>query len=282
MSFHPPPAQRPQGPGAPYQAQQVAPRKPRNVLGIVALVTAIVGAIFAAVEGAYIVGWLLLPIAFVLSLAALFQKAPKGTAIAALIVTLVGTVVGAVAFLGSLSRAFEGIGGGTVSAAPSAPGVSAPAGTAPTSTQSSPASARQGSRDNPYPVGATVSNDRWQVKVNSFTPNATKSVLAENQFNKKPDAGLQYSLANISATNLSDDSASPAFDIQVSYVTASGNVVNSSDATAVAPKALSPNELYKGASATGNVVLLTPQGDGGLVRVRIGMIGGDEVFFSLK
>ncbi|MFF1875766.1 DUF2510 domain-containing protein [Kitasatospora herbaricolor] len=52
-------------PAVPAQAvPATAPQ--RNVLGIVALAVAVLGFIFAAIPGALIVGWVLLPIAFIL------------------------------------------------------------------------------------------------------------------------------------------------------------------------------------------------------------------------
>src|SRR5699024_8636442 len=81
----------------PPQAPQ--PAKQKNVVGIIALIVAIVGFIFACIPGALIVGWVLLPIAFILSLVSLFLKGKKkGTGIAGLIISVVGTIVGVIVF----------------------------------------------------------------------------------------------------------------------------------------------------------------------------------------
>lgn len=282
MSQNQQPGQVPPYPGAqpPPPADAPARKEPRNTIGIVALVTAILGFIFAIVEGAYLLGWILLPIAFVLSLVALFQKGrSKRAAIAALILAIVGTIAGTVAFMGSVGRAFESAAGGPVTAAPvQAPAANessqAPASDAPKATE-------QGTRENPYPLGATVGNEDWQVTVNSFTPDATKEVLAENQFNDEPEAGHQYALANITVTRMGSEATSPMFEVSVNYVTAAGNVVTSSDAMVVEPKPLSNNELYQGAEATGNVALQVPEGDAGLLRIKLGIFGGDDVFFAI-
>lgn len=88
--------------GAPYAAPEASapPKKARNVLGIVALVIAAVGFIFACIPGALIVGWILLPIAFILGIIALFQKdKPKWQGLTAIIVSVVGTIVGVVVFI---------------------------------------------------------------------------------------------------------------------------------------------------------------------------------------
>ena len=100
-SPQPPPPGGPVSPGEPG----AKPAKVRNTIAIVALAAAIAGFVFAVVEGAYILGWVLLPIAFVLSLVALFQRdKPKKMALAALIIVIVGTVAGAIAFLSSAAR----------------------------------------------------------------------------------------------------------------------------------------------------------------------------------
>ncbi len=67
-----------------------------NVLGIVALVIAVVGFLFACIPFVQVVGWILLPVALVLAIVALFLEGRKWPAIAALIVSVVGAIVGAV------------------------------------------------------------------------------------------------------------------------------------------------------------------------------------------
>lgn len=255
-------------PGAPTANLAGPPTPPgRNVLGLVALAVAIIGFVFAVWEGAYLIGWILLPIAFVLSLVALFSRGrSRKAAVAALIVSIIGTVAGGLAFTASAARAFnDAFGGGTVTAAPGGePGSG-------TSTQ--------GTREDPYPLGTTISSDDWQVRVNSFTPDATAAVLAANQFNDDPDAGTAFALANVTVTYLGADSGT-AMEVGVSYVTSTGNVVTGSDKPVVAPDALGYGELYNGASLTGNVVLQIPTGDAGTLRVRPGLLA-NEVFFSL-
>lgn len=90
-------------------------KKPRNVLGIVALALAAVGFIFACIPGALIVGWILLPIAFILGIVALFQKdKPKWQGVTAIIVSVVGTIIGVIVFLVVAATAFNDAFGDTV------------------------------------------------------------------------------------------------------------------------------------------------------------------------
>jgi hypothetical protein len=87
-------------------AGESSPNRKPHVLGIIALAVATVGFIFACIPGALIVGWVLLPIAFVLSIVALFLKGAKWPAITGLIVSIVGTIVGVVVFITVVSTSF--------------------------------------------------------------------------------------------------------------------------------------------------------------------------------
>lgn len=255
-------------------------RKPRNLVAIVAFIAAIVGFVFAVWEGAYIVGWILLPIAFVLSLVALFQRdKPKRMAVAALIITIVGTIAGVVAFVSSLAGAIDDAITDEPLTAEEAPPAEAEGDDSAPAPADEP-EAEQGTRTNPFPLGATLSNDEWSITVNSFDADATDEVLAENQFNEEPQAGHTYALANLTVAYLGDDSGTP-WEIDVVYVTESGNVVHQHDHMAVTPDALPDNELYSGASATGNVSFHIPQDDAGLLRVKAGWMG-DEVFVAIN
>ena len=93
---------------APYAAAatpgSVPPSRPApgssgpNILGFVALAIAVVGFIFACIPFVQFVAWILLPIAFVLSIVALFLTGRKWPAITGLIVSVVGGIVGAIVF----------------------------------------------------------------------------------------------------------------------------------------------------------------------------------------
>lgn len=294
---------QPQGPGSyqtgmptgPHQPP-AAPTKERNTIGLVALVVAILGFIFAVWEGAYLLGWILLPIAFILSLVALFAKGkPKRMAIAALIISIVGTVAGAVAFVSSAATAFdEAFTNETTVSEPAItepleePAVAEAEDAEPQETGETaeepaspdePAATEQGTRENPAPLGATASSDDWDVTVNSFTADATAEIMAENQFNDAPEEGFVYALVNVTVQRLAAESGFP-MEISVGYVTDGGNVVTAADAMAVAPESLSSfDELYEGAEVTGNVALMIPEGDAGTIRVSPGLFA-DDVFFA--
>lgn len=284
MSTTPDTGFQPQGPAA-YSSGGLPPQplppavtpKRRNTIAVVAFVVAVVGFIFAVWEGAYLLGWLLLPVAFILSIVALVVKdRPRKLAVTALIVSIVGTVAGGIAFASSMGRAFEeSFGSSTPSAALPDPTQ------APSDAATKPgevAADTLGTRENPYPIGATVSTDDWEVTVDSFTAQADEAVLAENPFNEAPAEGSSYALVGLTLKRVGTESGTP-FEIDVNYVTASGNTITTSDNLAVAPDAISYNELFPGASVTGNLVLVVPDGDAGVLQVRVGLFN-DDVFFA--
>ena len=67
-------------------------------VGWAALGAAVLGFIFACIPGALIVGWILLPVGFILAIVALVLKGKKWPGIVALVLSIVGTVIGFVVF----------------------------------------------------------------------------------------------------------------------------------------------------------------------------------------
>lgn len=266
-------------------------RKSRNTLGLIALITAIVGAVFAVIPGAMIIGWILLPIAFVLAIISLFMKDQKrGQGIAALIISIVGTVIGfLVFFVVMASSVDEAFNDDVQVEAPASDGNEA------AEQDETPAeadeqnndetSAEEGTRDNPLPLGSAIRSDDWEVTLNSVDLNATDAVLSENPFNDEPEEGNGYITANVTATYLGDDPAgeTPA-GVRVEYVSASGNSFDTTASMVIVPDAFNRSEtLYEGASTTGNLGVEVPLEDieNGQILVSPSMFG-DGVFFELQ
>lgn len=93
------PGQQPyQGPyGA---AEQPNGKKPKNVVGLVALGLGILGFILACIPGIMILGWLLLFAAFVTGIVGLFQKnKEKVSSIVAIVLSVIGSIVSAVVLI---------------------------------------------------------------------------------------------------------------------------------------------------------------------------------------
>lgn len=251
-----------------------APPKKTNVVAMIAMIVAIVGFIFACIPGALILGWVLLPIAFILSIVSLFLKGDrKWMGVVALIVAIVGTIVGFIVFFAVVATSFNdafGSGETTVTQPIDKPADGEKA------TDDKPADAAQGTRENPYPLSSKISSDDWTVVVNSVNADGNAVVAAANPFNDKAPAGSHYVIVNYTVTYTGDDKGLAA-EVQLAMVTSSGNVVNSYDNTVVLNDGFGMDELYNGASATGSEAFLVPDGDASLIRVTPGMFA-DEIF----
>ncbi|MET4540849.1 hypothetical protein ABIE37_002637 [Arthrobacter bambusae] len=281
---HPQQPQYAQGTGAPPYNLPAPPtntKKQLNVAGLIALITAVLGFIFACVPGALIVGWVLLPIAFILAIVSLFLKdKAKWMGVTALITSVVGTIVGVVVFTAVVATSFDNAfgSGDTTVVEPSKDGAT-------DSGAKTDTAANTGTRENPYPIGSVIESKDWRVVINSVTLAATDAVVAANQFNKAPVAGSEYILVNYSATYTGDDANGqmPVF-VSVDYVTADGNTVDGTKSLAVAPDSIdNMSTLYKGATATGNKAFEVPSATAGqgVLAVRAGMFG-DKVFVATK
>src|SRR5699024_4362558 len=151
-------------------------------------------------------GWVFLPIAFVLSIVSLFMKNQKrGHGIAALIVSIVGTIIGMIVFIGVVGSAFDEAFNEEIHIQSPTNGdevqeledlVTDDEATDPAQTNQ----AEEGSRDNPLPIGSTVSDSEWDVTINSVDLNATDAIMAENPLNDAPADGNTYIMVEVSAT----------------------------------------------------------------------------------
>lgn len=271
-----------QPPGDPGSFPQ-PPKEGRNVLALVALIVAAVGFIFACIPGALILGWILLPIAFILSIVSLFLKGRgKALGVIGLVVSVVGTVVGFIVFFAVVSTAFDDAfndGDVTVVEQPTEETDEV------SEEEEEPAAAEAGTRANPHALGTTISNDEWEVTINSVTFDAGDAVEAENQFNEPAPEGSEYVLINATITYVGDDEEGgiPAF-VGIEYVTATGETVDTLDSFAVAPDALdSMSTLYNGGTASGNIAIAVPSenAESGVIAVSPGMLA-DTVFYAVQ
>lgn len=263
----------------PTQPDSTQQNKQRNVVGIIGLVCAIAGLVFSCIPGALIVGWVLLPIGFILGLVGLFLAGKKkGTSIAAVIVSVVGTVLAVAVFafvvVDSFDEAFNGDGDVSVSGEAS----DSSENQASADGEDAGGENASGSRENPAAIGQVLSNDNWDLTVNSFNPNATAEVSGANPFNEAPEPGHQYAVANLTFTYKGEGSELVDM-LPVAFVAENGTVSRTFDSMAVPPEPALSGEVYAGGEATGNVVLQIPEGQPGVLRIELGMFG-DEVFVA--
>lgn len=276
-----------QGPQQAYFPPAAKPVKEKNGLGLTAFIMAIVGFIFACIPGAVVVGWILLPIAFILSIVSLFLKDKSKTlGIAALIISVVGTIVAAIVFLFVVATVFDDALSGDETT------VSTPDSQVEETAKTEDEQAEelettddeQGTRANPYPLGTAITQGDWTVTINSVNLDATSDLTAENMFNDAPDDGSVYILVNLTATYSGTDPDGDSAWTTVNYVTADGNTIDGLDKFLSAPDSFdSLTTLYEGASTTGNEALQVPADTAadGVLAVSPTMMG-DKVFVAVK
>src|SRR5699024_5958453 len=151
---------------------------------MIALIVAIVGTLFAVIPGAMFLGWVLLPIAFVLSIISFFMRDQKrGQGIAALIVSIVGTLIGFIVFVGVVGTAVDEAFNESTEVSVSEdedPDTSAKDDVETVGEEGSAddgaSHAAEGTRENPLPIGSTISTSDWEVTVNSVNLDATSEL----------------------------------------------------------------------------------------------------------
>ena len=140
------------------------------------------------------------------------------------------------------------------------------------------------SRENALPVGSTIENDDWKVTLDSVNLNANDDVKKANDFNKDPDAGKKYMMADITAEYIGDDPQGKAPMITVEYVSPSGESVSQFESIVVIDDDFDLTKtLYSGASTSGKMVFPIPESDGDEGTLSIQLDFKDEKkFFKLK
>ncbi|QGU01816.1 Telomeric repeat-binding factor 2 [Corynebacterium kalinowskii] len=254
------------------------PKKP-NILGIIALVLAVLGTVLACIKAVMALGWIALPIAFIMGIVALFMKNQgKAAAIAAIVISVVGTMVAGAMAVFFVAKDFDDelTGGETV--------------VSNGGSKNDPKGIVGGkdekglSRENPLPVGSTIENKDWIVTVNSVDLNAAAKIKAENEFNDDPKPGNVQIMANLTYKYKGSKPEGEYLIPMVEYVTTSGNSISWTDTFLMAPNELeSVNTMYNGASATGNIPFEVPAADveKGTLAVSPGFLG-DKRFFAVN
>ena len=248
------------------------------------MILAIIGFIFACIPGALIIGWVLLPVSFILGLVALFRKGETHwQAITAVVLAVVGTIVGVIVFIVAVGDALDEALSTTTSAAASST-VSALRASEPAMRTICSRAAAGTSRENPLPIGSEISSKDWKIVVNSVTLHANDQVAAANEFNSPPADGNEYILVNYTETYTGNDpSGSMPFE-SVEYVTPGGVTIDSTSTIAVPPEPIDTlTTLYNGGSVTGNTVLeVASDGvENGVLSVQPGLLA-DKMFVSVK
>jgi hypothetical protein len=147
----------------------------------------------------------------------------------------------------------------------------------------------RGSRSKPYPVRTLVSlpeSKGWKVRVNKSIPNATKLVLAENQFNAPPKRGRQFFMINITMVYAGKGSSTPFAGATFKAVGRSSVAYDFSDSCGVTPDDFdSFKKVFSGGRLTGNICFSVRSTDVAsllLLYEPFFSLGSSEVFFKLR
>ncbi|WP_165217054.1 DUF308 domain-containing protein [Schaalia sp. ZJ1691] len=256
-------------PGMPGPAGAGAPNT-TNVVGIIGLVLAIIGAVISLIPLVAFIGWIPLLAGLILGIVGLFLKNKKrGTAIAAVIIAVLGTIIAVVinlVFIGKLAETthFD-------SSHLPIPGIEQHDDSSDmfedsddeSSTPSKTAAGGVGtSRDNPAPLGTKISSDDWEVTVNSVNLNATDTILASNSFNEPPAEGETYILVNLTITYTGDDPQGEMPFTDVTYVSAEGKSFNTFTKSLLYPEQLDTvTTMYEGGSISGDIPIAVTAAD---------------------
>ncbi|TFD17906.1 DUF4190 domain-containing protein [Cryobacterium sp. TMT1-21] len=214
----------------------------------------------------------------------MLQKRARTTAIAGLVISVVAiilSVIMAVVYIAGFAAAVAD----SVSTKPvaEAPAADAPAADAPAAD-----SAAVGTWENPAPLGTTVvvknaGVPAWEVTLNASTLDANAAMAAENQFNDAPAAGSQWAMVPVTVKYVGTETGNPAFDLTFSFVSAAGTTHQVFDHIAMGPNELSAtNDLYPGATATGNVVIEVPSADVAIGTWTVKSIFGEDFFYAAQ
>jgi hypothetical protein len=143
-----------------------------------------------------------------------------------------------------------------------------------------------GSRDNPYEFGDPVvlqdnGIDAWEVQLLSLEPDAESVLLEENMFNDPAPDGFVFAMVEIQYIYLGEDRGTPAFDLDLAFVTAEGTTHKSSDVSAVTPNdVFEINELYQNGSAIANEAIAIPADSLKTGTWRFSVFLGDEIYIE--
>ncbi|MGJ0204630.1 DUF4352 domain-containing protein [Leucobacter sp. gxy201] len=147
-----------------------------------------------------------------------------------------------------------------------------------------PAAPKEGTRENPYPIGSAITDGDWTATINSVNLDGTQAVMDTNPFNETPAEGTQYILVNVTLTYNGDNPDGSMPMMIAEYVTVDGNTINSFDKMVLPPEQFdNVSTLYTGASTTGNLAFEVPSATAseGVLAVKADMMG-DKVFVKVQ
>ena len=278
------PAASPYAPAA-SSVTPSAQKAPGNGLGITSLILGIMALLGVAIPVLNVFSALLAVVGLVLGIIALARRAgSRGLSLGGTIVSAIAlllSVVFVVIYAVGLSAAIDDV--TSDSAIIEEPAVSEEEPT------TEPDAAEVGTRDNPAPLGSTLELSEfgdvvYEVTLGPATLNANEAITASNQFNEPPTDGFQYALVPVTLTYVGSETGTPWIDISIEFVSAAGTTHTESDSFAVGPTPtlFDINEMYNGATATGNVVIMIPVDSAASGTWTVSSLFGDPFFFTAE
>ncbi|TFD75427.1 DUF4190 domain-containing protein [Cryobacterium sp. Sr8] len=266
-----------------------APQAPaKNGLATASLVIGILAVIGAFIPFVNYGSGLLATVGAVLGLVAVIQKAKRNkTAFAGLIISVLAIILSvtmAVAYTaGFAASVADSVGSDSVA-------VDEPAADDDElAAEPAPEPAESGTRENPAALGTMINVEESGQPVWEITPGKSildaNSVIADaNMFNDVPDAGMVWAMLPLTIKYVGTETGNPLIDISVKFVSAAGTTHEQFDKSAVTPNDLSSlNEMYPGASATGNVAVMIPIADAAAGTWAVaGSMFGEDFFFAAQ
>ena len=145
------------------------------------------------------------------------------------------------------------------------------------------------SASTPVPVGTSAQVDDYELTVLNVMPDAADYIVAYNEFNPEPEAGLQFFLAQVTVTYTGETSGSPTTDLSFGASTGVADAEPYLDwgyACGDLPDSTSrANELFTGGTVEFNVCWAINEGDAESLVMQVSPSSSydesDRVWFSL-
>lgn len=141
-----------------------------------------------------------------------------------------------------------------------------------------------GSRDDPLALGESFELGDYTVRVIGVDTDAEDAAMAENEFNDPAAEGEQFVMIGVEATYNGEETGLPWIDLAFSVVGSGGNTFND-DCGVIPDDLMMIDELYSGASATGNACVRVDadQVEGATIAVEDFMsFDGEPVFVAIE
>jgi len=118
------------------------------------------------------------------------------------------------------------------------------------------------SRTSPYSAGTSFTLGSWTLRLGHTVTNAWPQIQLENMFNDAPNPGWSYVMVPVTFTHLAGDPIGPWLDTDFNFVGSNGvaySQYENSQTCGVLPNdADRIGDMYRGATATGNVCAVVP------------------------